>query len=183
MKQLDNTNYSYLLLGLSILAAFFFLYHFYKAIKSQTIMRLVILTKVLLLASLVICLLKYQFDMSAILPLGYEHMPFGFSNSLISVFAYLFLFLLTLNKNPRQSMIISWVLILVFNCFAFGLETYNYLTWSPQPLKNATKAAEIIFAHIMEYTFSRYLFNIAYPIFWIVLSSVALSKLRKADKS
>ena len=182
MKQLHSNNYSYLIFGVSILAALFFLYHFFKAIKSLTINRLLFLTRVLLLTSIVISLVKYQFDISPILPLRFEDMPFGFHNSLINIFAYLFLLLLTFSKMSWQSMIVTWVIILLFNCFAFALTTYNYLTWSPQPLKNTTKVDEIIFGHIMEYTFSRYLFNIAYPIFWIVLSSMALNKSRKPTK-
>jgi hypothetical protein len=183
VEQLNNNNYSYLIFGISILAALFFLYHFYKAIKSQTINGLSFLTKVLLLLSLVISFLKYQFDMSATLPLRYEGMPPGLRNSLIYIFAYLILFLLTFSKLSKKSIISTWVIILMFNCLAFGLTTYNYLTWSPQPLRNATKAAEIIFGHVMEFTFSRYLFNIAYPTFWIVLSVMALNKFSKPQKS
>ena len=168
--------------SVSILAALFFLYHFYKAIKSQKISRILFLTKVLLVVSLVISLLMYQFDVSAILPLRYEDMQFGFHNSLIYIFAYLFLFLLTLSKIAKHTIITTWVIILAFNCFVLGSATYNYLTWSPQPLKNASKANEIIFGHIMEYTFSRYLFNIACPILWIVLSSMALYKFAKPRK-
>lgn len=181
MKQLNSNIYSYLIFGISVLAAFFFLYHFYKAIKSQTINKLLFLTKFLLLASIIIALFKYQFDFSSILPLRYEDLPL-FHNSLIYIFAYFCLFLLTLSKVSKQAIMATWAIILLFNCFAFGLATYNYLAWSPQPLTNATTTNEIIFGHVMEYTLSRYLFNISYSIFWIVLSGIALNKFRKPIK-
>ena len=179
MRQINNNIYELLFFGILIIFTSLILLGFYRAIKSQTNNKLILFTNLVLASSIMITLLQYQFDLTWVLPLKPEIISYGLKGSIINLVLFAILLVLTTTRYSNIFVIATWVIILFFNALALYFITLNYLTWTPEPLNKDSKTHEIIFGNVMEYPFSRYLFNVIYPALWTVLSCIALNKLRK----
>lgn len=172
-------------LYLAIISVFLFFY--YPAIRQSGLIKLKKFTEVMLLVFGVAILFSrfMPADMFYKLPLRVLLAPGpDYASYLILMVMVLFVYVaINIHKEEKPWLLMSaWLAIALLNAGDILLNAYYYNTFSlPDVNSNSSITADILMDKLMEHAILRvsYLYQMIYPAFWVIVSSISLIKIMK----